>query len=89
LNWSDLIFSLKPGKSAANILPAMFLGLPKDYGIMAALVPRCATLRDLFRFLPAAQPALPIAFFFPVFLLKKSQKSDQSREREKQTEFIH
>ncbi|WP_158828966.1 hypothetical protein [Mucilaginibacter lacusdianchii] len=84
----DLIFSFKPGKSAANILPAARVGWQEDYGIMAAFVPHCATLRDLFRFLLATRPALPIAFFFPVFLLKKSQqKRHDPKEKSEQNLF--
>ncbi|QJD96030.1 hypothetical protein HH214_09150 [Mucilaginibacter robiniae] len=56
---------------------------------MAAFVPHAATLRDLFRFLPAAQPALPIAFFFPVFLLKKSPQKRHDPKKKSKQKFIH
>lgn len=60
-------------KKAANIVCARLSGKPKDYGIMALLVPRKPTLRDLFRFLLVSRlaPYRFTAFFFPVFLLGK------------------
>jgi hypothetical protein len=47
------VISIQRLKSAAKLVPEYPLDLPKDYGIMALLLRRNATLRDLFRFLLA------------------------------------
>ena len=44
-------FPIETDKKAANLLRAKQIGKPKDYGIMALLVPHKSTLRNLFRFL--------------------------------------
>ncbi|OJW81766.1 MAG: hypothetical protein BGO69_14770 [Bacteroidetes bacterium 46-16] len=78
------IFQCETDKKAANVLRAKLTGKPKDYGIMALLVPHKPTLRDLFRFLLVFRftRTVYLLSFFPFFLLENAL---WGRRREKKT----
>jgi hypothetical protein len=63
-------------------------GKPKDYGIMALLVPHKSTLPDLFRFLLVFRfPALFICFLFFRFSFGKMLLGQAGEKRSKQNGF--
>jgi hypothetical protein len=66
-------FPIETDKKAANLLRSKQIGKPKDYGIMALLVPHKSTLRNLFRFLLVFRfsRTFYLLSFFPFFLLEK------------------